>query len=601
MFTSRKWSAATLAAVAALLGCGCSDLQIVKPTESVRIEATMAEPVETRTCIDATNIGAKKSLPMKWTPGDALGVYTANDKNVKYTNSDQINNRLVGAFATVSDVQEVPQAAYYPYDSNNDGRDYTALTGNVPSVQMMNLQTGSIPGDYKYGVYKEKFSDGYQFTFHNIFSFALISVDATGTALSGESLREINLKVTRDGVAVPITGEFTFNASDGSYKLGSSTTNELSLKWSTNPVLNGTVASFASLFPEVRSGDILDFEFVTSGHTATLSVNAKVDFQPEYFYTFPLALSKFSNLNVTERKVKSGTFTCATYNVDGLPAKIAFVTVNEDGPGKEGTKKIAAQISKDNWDFFGVAEDFDNHDELTSGLPDFSLGTYGGNYSNSSTDGINLFWRKGNGVNASNETRVKFDQSYGGLTSGANTSITKGFRYYLVTLADGTQVDVYITHMNTYSSSGTGHINAQHAQLTQIANYIKSHRNGRPVILMGDTNCRYTRQQIKSLLIDAINSVDGLSINDPWVDYMWDGAYPAYPSGSMVTEDAPGKAADEIPWSNQQGEVVDKVFYINDTASPVQISATGYLRDTNYSGLADHLPIVIKFYYEQVQ
>ena len=47
------------------------------------------------------------------------------------------------------------------------------------------------------------------------------------------------------------------------------------------------------------------------------------------------------------------------------------------------------------------------------------------------------------------------------------------------------------------------------------------------------------------------------------------------------------------------GEVVDKVFYINDSNAPIQISATGYLCDkSGYDGLADHFPVVITFDYK---
>lgn len=237
-----------------------------------------------------------------------------------------------------------------------------------------------------------------------------------------------------------------------------------------------------------------------------------------------------------------------------------------------------------------------------SGLPEFTFGTYGGNYTTRSTDGINLAWRSGDKVKATNETRIKFSSSYGGLTAGANTSITKGFRYYLVTLKDGTQIDVYITHMNTYSSSGSGHINAQHAQLSQIANYIIAHRNGRPAILMGDTNLRYTRHKIKELFIDAINAVDGLTVADPWIEYPRGGVYPDYPGKSIMayptTDPDDDCGADGNGYGYYHGEVVDKVFYINDSAAPTQIKANGYLCDKKgYDGLADHYPVVIEFSY----
>jgi exonuclease III len=170
----------------------------------------------------------------------------------------------------------------------------------------------------------------------------------------------------------------------------------------------------------------------------------------------------------------------------------------------------------------------------------------------------------------------------------------------VVTLKDGTELDVIITHMNTYSSSGTGHINAQHAQLTQIAEYINSIRaNCRPIIFMGDTNCRYTRHDFQTYFWGKLDS-DLVAI-DPWVTYQWDGVYPTYPSNSLMVSDATGtSSSDIICRDTQQGEVVDKIIYINNPDSDTQINALNYLRDyEGYKGLADHMPIVVEFSYER--
>ena len=170
-----------------------------------------------------------------------------------------------------------------------------------------------------------------------------------------------------------------------------------------------------------------------------------------------------------------------------------------------------------------------------------------------------------------------------------------------MTLADGTQIDVLITHMNTYSSSGSGHINAQHAQLKQMAQYVNSIRgNKRPIIIMGDTNCRYTRHDFQTYFWGVLNS--DLVAKDPWVEYQWDGVYPTYPSKSLMVSDATGtnSSTDIICENTQKGEVVDKVIYINNPDAPVQIKANSYLRDYDgYKGLADHMPIVVEFSYSK--
>jgi hypothetical protein len=115
---------------------------------------------------------------------------------------------------------------------------------------------------------------------------------------------------------------------------------------------------------------------------------------------------------------------------------------------------------------------------------------------------------------------------------------------------------------------------------------------------MGDTNCRYTRHDFETYFWSIIRA-EGITINDPWVDFMWNGVYPAYPSKSLMVSDATGtnSSTDIICPDTQSGEVVDKVIYINDANADVQIKANGYLRDMDYQGLSDHMPIVIEFTY----
>ena len=49
--------------------------------------------------------------------------------------------------------------------------------------------------------------------------------------------------------------------------------------------------------------------------------------------------------------------------------------------------------------------------------------------------------------------------------------------------------------------------------------------------------------------------------------------------------------------TEQTGEVVDKVIYINNQNADTQIKANYYLNDTSYAGMADHNPVVVEFTY----
>lgn len=539
------------------------------------ITASLDEVPLTRACI-TSGIGSNtRYVPVLWMPNDALGVFTASENNVKYTKAELKTTEAIASFATTASVSGDPTHAYYPY-SAEAGTDKEALNGEVPQNQAMNLVSGMIPGDYKVGEYKATSTNGVQFRFTHMFSPVRIMIDGVGTALAEDNLLGIDLTVTRNGTAVPVCGDFTFSAVDGSYVLGS-TSNTVTFEWPTSPVLNATTTGYATFFPEIKKGDQMAFTIRTSGHTATFSVTAKVDFEKNTIYTFPLTLADFAEtMTVTERTDVSltGTFTCATYNIK-----------------RASDATIGTMISNDAWDFFNFCECAGGYSTNLSG---YSFGT------KSETLGDLLYFGAlTETCSLSDEYIDAYDEEYGSiLGGGTNTEVTKGFRYYLVTFKNGVQVDVYITHMNTYKDGSQEHLDCQHAQLKEVATWIANHRNGRPVIFMGDTNCRYTRHDFETYFWSII-SEEGITISDPWVEYWWNGEYPTYDTNSLVVADATDTSDTDIIYSSQQGEVVDKIIYINDANADTQIKATSYLRDMDYKDLSDHMPIVVEFYYEK--
>ena len=610
------------AAAALCFCCSCSsEMTDVNEGNSYQflIASSDLAHFDSKTCIQSSVGSTGSYVPVLWMPSDELGVYTSAESNIKYTKYNQTSNEEVAAFVTSETVTGTPQVAYYPY-SESAGTDPTSLLGSIPEIQTMDPATGSLPGDCKIGVYQKTTSNGAEFKFTHLFSPVQIIINGEGTDVSSDNLKYIEFNVTRNGVAVPVCGTFTFNATTGAYSL-SNTSNSITFDWTTKPSLASQAQAFGTVFPEIKTGDVLTFAIHTPAHTATVTVTSKVDFKPNTLYTFPLTLSNLTANTVIESNsgdsgntggditpdgsvTATGMFTCATYNIDGLPQKVSVVTINGDGPGSNGTKSISSKIASDNWDFVGFSEDFAYHTELTSALSAWTFGTYRGSVSSISsnnTDGLG-FATKNSTCSFSNESITQFTSSSGGITSGANTCIKKGFRHYEVTVATGVVIDVLITHMNTYSSSGTGHINAQHAQLKQIAQYVNSIRgNKRPIIIMGDTNCRYTRHDFQTYFWGVLNS--DLVVKDPWVEYQWAGVYPEYPSNSLMVSDATGTSSSDIICENtQKGEVVDKIIYINNPDASVQIKANSYLRDYDgYNGLADHMPIVVEFTYEKYQ
>ena len=277
-------------------------------------------------------------------------------------------------------------------------------------------------------------------------------------------------------------------------------------------------------------------------------------------------------------------FNAVALNVDGLPESILGISINEGAPGEDGAKALCTAIANSGWDFCGFSEDFNYHSALTGAPANsyYNFGTHGGSVSglSNSTDGLGFACLKRHTM--SGGTRVAWDTHYGETSDGADGLINKGFRVYTVTLATGVAVDVYVLHMD--ASDGSKDLAARESQLTQLATYIKNNHNNRPVIVLGDTNCRYTREQLKTKFIDVINADSRFTIKDAWVEHMWNGVYPTYGSDAMMTH----------AYGDQKGEVVDKIFYINTTASNLTLKANSYLHDTSIA-VSDHYPVVVNF------
>ena len=587
-------------AIATLLSVSCTqdDLRRLSPKNS--IIASIQSP-STRTAVDNTEEGSDVT-GIVWTEGDQIGVFDATGTAQKCYEKVGADRQPKAGFSA-TDAFDDPKFAYYPYSAGNEGRSMTSLLGSLPSEQR--ADEGLLSGDYKIGRAKGQSENGYEFEFTHLFSLCRISLDATGTPLADDNLKSVTVQVTRGETEVPICGDFTFNLRNLSWSMGSNLGNSISLKWTKYPAMKDVVnPHYISLFPNVKEGDTFTIEVLTENYLATFSATCRVDFQRENIYNLPLSLANYKSLEVYD--VTTGTFTACAFNVDGLPQKISGITINGDGPGESGTTKMAGIANNLGWDIIAASEDFAYHSQLAAGLSNYNAGSYRGTITSeqltkrADTDGLCFFWKKGltvtsegNSPGSDNwEKMVQYNDEKGGLTSGANTCIKKGFRHYEVTV-DATNnviVDVYITHMNTYSGSGNtednAYVKAVLGQLRQLRDYVleKAKANKRPAIIMGDTNMRYTRHDIKTNLLDYVASYDnnaGYTISDPWAELVR-GSYPTHSTKSLMIRahaNKDGISSDIICSDDQRGEVVDKIWYINVPGAEVQLKATSHKND----------------------
>lgn len=296
---------------------------------------------------------------------------------------------------------------------------------------------------------------------------------------------------------------------------------------------------------------------------------------------------------------QSRSFTVAAMNVDGLPAKIATINVNPDSKGSEGAKAISNKLATKGYDIIGFSEDFNFHDDIMSAIGDiYNTGKHRGainlgtsfiaifNGLTFDTDGLELLWRKD--INVGCESWTQWKDWNGKTDNGNDGLIKKGFRYYLADFGDGVLVDIYILHMDAEVTDKD--IAARESQMQQLADDIlRINPSMRPKIVMGDTNCRYTRDHLKTLFIDVINDDARYTITDAWIKKCKNNTYPTYGSNALMT--------DELGYV--KGEIVDKIFFINPKYG-LQLNLEKFFVDTDFNNedgepLADHYPVVATF------
>ena len=622
-----KFAGMLLIAGAALVSCNESALEPTRSRGNVEIIANIENDELTRTCIDPT-VYKDNVTGLLWTPEDFLGVYgSSGTQNAKFENTSSVKAANATFTGKLAD-GEVPQYCYYPYADANAGIAYDALTGKVNAKQSYSAD-GLLSDDWKYGTSSTAEGGAYKFKMKSLFALAKVVVDATGSDVVGESLKSVSIMATSGSEVRAINGDFTFSAADGSYSLTKVEADATTMEWSDEAVLSSgkKCTGYITLIPNIVEGDKINITITTDKHTAVFEVPCLKSLASGYIYDFPMTLTELAakmqsaygtdpviseiatggeggsgeggGSTDPQPTVTTGTFTACAFNVDGLPQKIGLITINGDGPGSSGTTTMAGIANNLGWDIIAASEDFEYDSQLVAGLSNYSHGTWRGSVSaaqlssTADTDGLNFFWRTST-TSATGEKYIQYTDAEGGLTSGANTCIKKGFRHYEVTV-DATNnivIDVYITHMNTYSGSGNTESNAYVAavlsQLRQLRDYVLANAkaNKRPAIIMGDTNMRYTRHDIKTNFLDFVAAYDnnaGYTVSDPWVEFHRSGVYPQWNSFSLMTRFAfAGDTANDILCAdNQKGEVVDKIWYINVPGAEVQLKATAHQNDVD--------------------
>ncbi len=282
-------------------------------------------------------------------------------------------------------------------------------------------------------------------------------------------------------------------------------------------------------------------------------------------------------------------FTVATLNVDGLPQKILMVKVNADGPGNAGTARIGKYLMKKGYDMVMLQEDFNYHDVLSVILEDdYKMDEWSGDVEvvghtidylhlqnhRFECDGLMGCWK--NDLTVTSAGRTPWQQNFGKFSHALDEMVTKGFRRYDVTLKSGDRIVVYNMHMDASDNKDVAEQKdekdreARMAQWTQLKEDVLKNLDSRPIIIVGDMNSLYSRDDVKSVFIDAINDSGRGTVSDVWVEM-----------------------------KKQGDETVDKILYINPVMGtkiqPVAFSLDKEGYQNEGKPLGDHYPVAATF------
>ena len=327
------------------------------------------------------------------------------------------------------------------------------------------------------------------------------------------------------------------------------------------------------------------------------------------FYSKALVLLSASLCAVCAFAQSNQTFSVTTLNADGLPAKILFVSVNEEGPGEKYTKVISQYLTDHQSDFIGLQENFNFNDELYSVASSvYDRDEFSGNLDvatfNFTTlkvpcDGLSAFWKK---QHKAEMERVAWNENYGKFDHSNDDLCTKGFRRYELTTKDGIKMRLYNMHMDASSDEDEAagkdgpDRECRLKQWIQLRDDIMAHLDDKPVIVLGDMNSYYARDEVKANFIDAIEESGHATVSDVWIELQRNGEYPAHEEGPVMKDEDHG-------WF-RKGETLDKILYINPIDATrrlrpitVNIDRTGYVREDG-SPLGDHFPLSASFVIE---
>ncbi|MCI6769342.1 MAG: CotH kinase family protein [Bacteroidales bacterium] len=302
---------------------------------------------ETRTCIDPT-VYRDDVTGLLWSPNDSIGVFSeSGTENARFVSNSDANVKNAVFAGTMS---SVPEYAYFPYTAENEGLRPTELKGSVGSLQKYDIVGKVLSYDWKYGSRKSDNSseEGYRFTMKQLFSMGKLSFSADGSEFAGQNLHSVRMQVVAaDGSVRRINGQFTFDATTGSYTMTGDpqdgTDNVITLEMEGSPELSAgrSYTAYITLIPDVKEGDTLVLTFNLSDYSVEFKVKFQRDLQQGFIYDFPMSFTSLA--------AKMAEQFGETPKVTSLPKLSALKFTVSDNAGKLLDKQLVTTASSSSY------------------------------------------------------------------------------------------------------------------------------------------------------------------------------------------------------------------------------------------------------------
>jgi endonuclease/exonuclease/phosphatase family metal-dependent hydrolase len=262
---------------------------------------------------------------------------------------------------------------------------------------------------------------------------------------------------------------------------------------------------------------------------------------------------------------QSGSFSTLTYNIAGLLEPFSGSDPSANTP------IISCRIK--GYTLVNVQEDFNYHAALYDSCDDHP-------HRSPTSGGMGI----GSGLNTL--SYLPYSDWYRGDwtdCNGVDCLTPKGWTHARVRLAEGTYLSLYNLH--TQAQVETADLSARRSNVLQLLADIEANSPTDAVIIMGDTNTRYTRSG------DNMQEALKRGFTDVWVKNIRGGVVPTQGADALL---------DCANRTSASCEIVDKVLYRGNPH--LALNPLAYLVDTSFvdsagNQLSDHYPVSVNWSY----